>query len=267
MNKIANQILFFASCLLVSGCAWIQNLTEEEPEEPKPKAKEALEPGVLGERLNETNLDYEWITASAEMDIEHPSINTSVSSNLKMAKDSLIRGTISAAFSFEVMRFSISPDSIKVIDRYNQVYYSLPFDRYIPNLGQGRDESFSVLQDLLIGNFPHSRTNNFESKIDSPYHRLSQNSPNEEKNINIIADIFKMASFNHSWIHRDDFITIDYSNHQAPTEESNSIIPYQIDIDNSFGGRNRIEIEFDEVSLGMEEEISFNVPESYEKNP
>ena len=266
MNKILFLSVVFLAMLFVTSCSWFRGLVSDDPDrEPTEVAEEELPPGTLTDKLHRSNIDYDWINASTRMSIQHPDINTTVSSNIVLVKDSLIWGTVSATFNFEVMRFSITPDSIRLIDRFNRAYYSLPFDQIIPDMSEGNEDNFAVLQELIIGNYPFKNSSNLNSRIDSPNHTLYRERPNEKRTIQIFPDILKMASFYHEWPEREEFINISYNNHGK--EGGKKLFPKNVAIENTFGSDNKIEIDFREVKFEKKDELNFDVPDNYERKP
>ncbi len=92
-------------------------------------------------------------------DIEFNSAGNSVSFgfHLRMQRDSAIWISVSPLLGIEAVRILLTKDSVKALDRLNNIYYSDGYNAV--NVLANADLSFSLLQSLIMaGYFPSSDT-------------------------------------------------------------------------------------------------------------
>ncbi|MCF8257242.1 MAG: DUF4292 domain-containing protein [Flavobacteriales bacterium] len=74
----------------------------------------------------------------------------SFSARVRMKQDSIIWVSIAPMLGIEMVRAVITPDSLKLLDRFGKRFYIGPFDRLDQLLGV--DLNFAMLQALITGN-------------------------------------------------------------------------------------------------------------------
>jgi len=102
------------------------------------------------EKLQGAKLQYQWFSAKVATEMKVKGENHSFKTNLRMRKDSVIWMSISPALGIEVARVLITPDSIKVLDKWNDQYYLGDHEFIEENLHMSIE--FKMLQDMIIGN-------------------------------------------------------------------------------------------------------------------
>jgi len=114
---------------------------------------------------------------------------------------------VQLGIKMEVGRVLISPDSIKVLDKFNKRYYAEPFD-YIQNYVD-YPFTFDSLEDFLLGNIPnqpvYTDANNWVGKY-------VLNAPDEEV-----------------WLHPVDYSIIGYTKKLPDTDETLSVEHLRVD--------------------------------------
>lgn len=120
-----------------------------------PSASQALNlEDLILQKLVENECHPNSFTAKAKMQINIPGLNQALAVDIRGLKDSILWFSISPEILgisiMEAGRALITPDSIKIIDRINNVYYAKPFN-YIQNY-ISYPINFSMLENLLLGN-------------------------------------------------------------------------------------------------------------------
>jgi hypothetical protein len=107
-------------------------------------------PNFITEHMENAMLDYEWFSAKVATEMKVKGENRSFKTNLRMRKDSIIWMSISPALGIEVARVIITPDSVKVLDKWNDQYFIGDHSFIEDKLNMSLE--FAMLQDLAIGN-------------------------------------------------------------------------------------------------------------------
>jgi len=110
---------------------------------PGLSAKEVLERSALNRHFGEMKAK---VSISYETDAQRQGF----SANVRMRQDSIIWVSIAPLLGIEVVRAVITPDSLKLVDRFNKRYYLGRFDRLNELLDLDLD--FAMLQSLITGN-------------------------------------------------------------------------------------------------------------------
>jgi len=121
-------------------------------------------------KINEIKFNCINIKFSAE--VLYNKKNNSFNGSLRIRKDSAIWASISPALGIEAARILITNDSIKMLNRLDNTYFSGDY-KYIKSLLKA-DMDFDMLQSLLIGNDFSSYENDvFKASIDGMQYLLS----------------------------------------------------------------------------------------------
>jgi hypothetical protein len=133
-------------------------------------------PGVIIAKMQEAELNYEWLSAKLSTELLTTDKKQSFKANLRMRKDSIIWLSISPALGIEVARVILTPDSLKVIDKWNDTYYLGNYSLIESKMAITFD--FKLLQDMIVGNpVLFDETEKFKgSKDDGAYLLTSKSS-------------------------------------------------------------------------------------------
>ena len=97
---------------------------------------------------------------------------TTVSGNLRIEYDSIIWISITPALGIEAVRFMLTPDSIKYLNRLNNTYLQQDFSFINQLLNKTLD--FDMAQSFLIGNdFSLYESNSFKASIENQQYKLN----------------------------------------------------------------------------------------------
>jgi len=105
----------------------------------------------LVEKLNQNEFAPDWFSAKARLKLKEPNSSLKGNLNIRLEKDKKIWVSISPAIgvNIEVARALITPDSIKVLDKFHKIYYAEEFDYIQKFVNYPLD--FQALQTLILG--------------------------------------------------------------------------------------------------------------------
>ncbi|UBM57728.1 DUF4292 domain-containing protein [Marinilongibacter aquaticus] len=114
--------------------------------------------------------DFDYLKLKSKIDLKSPNISQSFPANVHIKKDSII--WVSVSVGIEAARCIITPDSIQMLDRINKKYYALSIAEL--NRQFDFDFDFRLLQSVLIGNLPITRSDKDKLVRNSLYVSLFQ---------------------------------------------------------------------------------------------
>ena len=123
----------------------------------------------LLEKLQHSDFDYKWFYAKAKIEYDDSRNNQTINAIIKMKKDSVIWISLNAILGIEVSRILITPDSVKLMDKYNKRYYKRDFN-YLKQIIHMPNMTFDVLQKTITGSvLSFDKSNVQVEKNDSSY--------------------------------------------------------------------------------------------------
>jgi hypothetical protein len=126
----------------------------------------------LTNKLKEHELTFNQFSAKFNVTYQVGRKKTSASGNLRIDRDSIIWISITPALGLEAVRFMLTPDSIKYINRMSNTYFLRNFE-YINQL-LNKTLDYDMAQSFLIGNdFSLYESNTFKASIDNQQYKLS----------------------------------------------------------------------------------------------
>jgi hypothetical protein len=96
------------------------------------------------------NIEFNSLSIKAKANLTIDNKSNEVSMNIRIRNNEVIWASVTAIAGLEVARLLISPDSVKIINRLDNIYIQKPFS-YLYEFTNDRI-SFQTLQSLLIGN-------------------------------------------------------------------------------------------------------------------
>ncbi len=152
MNRLMNT-RFVKISLMVAVClVWSVALTgckskKKALEKPAP---EALPVSELMGKVHTASFQPEWFSGKAGVTFTQKKSSNSFTANIRIQKDKVIWASITPGLGIEVARVILTPDSIKLVNRFDKTYVQRNF-AYLSNLLQAPLE-FQHVQALLMGN-------------------------------------------------------------------------------------------------------------------
>jgi len=126
----------------------------------------------LMSRLKDHESKFQQFSAKFNVTYQVDRKKTSVSGNLRIDYDSIIWISITPALGIEAVRFMLTPDSIKYINRLSNTYFLKDFV-YINQL-LNKTLDYDMAQAFLIGNdFSLYESNTFKASIENQQYKLS----------------------------------------------------------------------------------------------
>jgi len=123
-------------------------------------------------KLQENELKFNQFSAKFNVTYQVDGKKTSVSGNLRIDYDSIIWISISPALGLEAVRFMLTTDSIKYLNRLSKTFLSQDF-LYINQL-LNKTMDYDMAQSFLIGNdFSLYESNSFKASIDNQQYKLN----------------------------------------------------------------------------------------------
>jgi len=126
----------------------------------------------LVSKLKEHELKFNQFSAKFNATYIVDKKKTNVSGNLRILHDSIIWISITPALGIEAVRFILTPDSIKYLNRLNDTYLIQSFT-YINQL-INKTLDYDMAQAFLIGNdFSLYESNSFRASVDNQQYKLN----------------------------------------------------------------------------------------------
>lgn len=230
----------------------------------------------LIEQLKAHELKFNQLSAKFDVTYKINKKKTSFSGTLRIEKDSIIWMSISPALNIEALRFMLTPDSIKLINRINNTYLVKDF-AYINQL-LNKTLDYDMAQSFLLGNdFSLYETNQFKASIDNQLYKLNTTDrrkirrfvrkSNDEINIPLQTiwlepDSFKIAKVLLKEAERDSrkftaFYSdyVDVEGQLFPSTET-----FEVETDKE---KVVIKIELSRININQQQTYPFRIPDNF----
>lgn len=251
-----NKILFFILLIIIvfSECKSIHKV-----EIGNRKIKDI---NKLIEKIDKNQIDYQWFRAKTKVNYKSDKINQNFILHLKMRKDSLIWGSISAALGVELIRFIITEDSMKFVDRFNRKYFSGP-SAYVYELFPIIDINiFSLFENLILGNILFTIDETYSLSGDKQTTQLNKKNTDYNKTIYLSNQDYHVTGYLIENILLNQRITIDY---QGKISNKGISIPETIQIKSLGKHFGNINIDIASIQFNKPGKFNFSIPNSYER--
>jgi hypothetical protein len=272
MNRFAS--FFLHSVLVVLIVTGISSCTGSRKAVRAPIKEQGAE--FLTEKLKEYGLKFDQFSAKFNVTYDVDGKKTSVSGNLRIESDSIIWISITPALGIEAVRFMLTPDSIKFINRLSNTYFVHDF-AYINQL-LNKSLDYDMAQAFLIGNdFSLYETNTFKASVENQQYKLSTVNRRKirryvrrsEDDISIpIQSIwldpesFKISKVLLKEAERDSRRFVANYNEFEKVDEK--LIPTNLDFRVETDDKKiRIEIHYTKIQLNQNQTYPFRIPENY----
>ncbi len=168
MNRFADQL--FKLVLIVIIATGFSACTGSRKAIKAPIKEEGAD--FLINKLKEHELRFKQLSAKFHATYQVDGNKTSVSGNLRIAYDSIIWISISPALGLEAVRFVLTPDSIKYLNRMSKTHLAKDFV-YINQL-INKTMDYDMAQSFLIGNdFSLYESNSFRASVENQQYKLN----------------------------------------------------------------------------------------------
>ncbi|MDB5003767.1 MAG: hypothetical protein JWQ34_1992 [Mucilaginibacter sp.] len=208
-------------------------------------------------KSHQVNFDTFAGRATTKLDIDGNS--NDVTLNIRISRDKKIWVSITALLGIEVARAVITPDSIKVINKLQGLYFKKPFS-FIYQYAS-RQVNYKTIECLLVGNaMPELLTENSSIKSDMGNVILSGNLQELMYSL-MLGTNMRVTQFNLSNINEGQALLVNNSNFIQAT---NRLIPSQIDILSTIKEKKiQANLRYTKVDFDQQLDFPFNIPERY----
>ncbi len=155
------KVLVLAAPLWLASCIGHKKTVETKPAEPV-----NLENRALLEKVNSNNQTGEFVTSKIRFTVEMGALSQSLTGNLKMKRDDVIRLQLMAFGFVEAGRIEFTKDYVLIIDRINKQFLRVPYHHvdFLRNSGI----NFYTLQamfwnELFLPGFDHVSEAQYDS--------------------------------------------------------------------------------------------------------
>ena len=227
-------------------------------------------------KLKESELKFNTLSAKFTATYFRNKKKTSVSGQLRIKRDSMIWISVTPLMGIEMIRFALTQDSIRYVNRMNSTYLKKDF-RFINSM-LNKTLDYDMAQAFLVGNdFSLYETNTFRASVDNHEYKLSTSNrlklrrfvrrSEEEISIPLQSiwlnpDSFKITRVVLKEAERDSRkFTAEYSAFEdAAGQQIPVILNYKIETDKE---KVRIAIEYSKVQLDQDVSFPFSISEGY----
>jgi len=230
----------------------------------------------LMSKLKEHEVKYTQFSAKFNVTYEIDQKKTNVSGNLRIYHDSIIWISITPALGIEAVRFMLTPDSIKYLNRLNSTYLVQGFS-YINQL-LNKTMDYDMAQSFLLGNdFSLYDSNSFRASVENMQYKLSTSDRRKiRRNVRRSDDDISIP-LQSIWLDPVSFkiskvllkeAERDSRKFQASYTEfenlTGNMIPLNLDFKVETIDKNiKILIRYSKIQLDQDQTYSFRIPESY----
>lgn len=254
MNK--NILILFVLVVIFSSCDLLKNSTDVGNGIDSPSnAKELIK------KVNLNNISPEWLSLNSKIKINKEGQETTINSQIRVRKDSVIWVSVKAPLGIEVFRTMITPDSIYFMSRMDKTYFVKPI-LHLKNVVKA-DINFNELQSILFAsleikneNFEFSDNPNFSLKSSKISYSIHPFFYRVEK-IEIIESDKKILEINfYNYIKRK-------LKQEERTEDLIGFFPNKILVNVRSDEVFDAEINYTKIEFNKKSSLSFKIPSSY----
>jgi outer membrane lipoprotein-sorting protein len=272
MNKpdyfFARLILLFLVFIVLSSCTGSRKAVRE------PIKEQGAE--YLVTKLKEHELKFQQFSAKFNAVYTTDKKKTTVSGNLRIESDSIIWISISPALGIEAVRFMLTPDSIKFINRLSNTYLEQNFS-YINQL-LNKTLDYDMAQSFLTGNdFSLYDSNTFRASVENQEYKLNTTNRRKLRRYVRRSDDDINIPIQSIWLNPENFkisrvllkeADRDSRKFEATYSEfekfDENLIPTTLDFKiETVNNKVRIKINYSNVQIDKEQTYPFRIPEKY----
>ncbi len=214
----------------------------------------------LVKKLAENQKSFKTFKAKARMSVKFEGTSNTVTSTLKMRKDSLIWMSVSPALGIEVARVMLSMDSIKLIDRFHGQY--MLADYSFLNKKYNVPADFLLAQSVLLGSVYKINNKNVHASIEGQHYRLT--SDTEDQLIDIWINPVSYSIHKISILDKNlqlQFTTV-YDDYRMVDE---FLFPHLMNLSVDKMGEMSTQIKYSNVKFDEPLSFPFTIPSKYQR--
>jgi len=268
--------LFAQFLLILSISAIFSSCTGSRKAVREPIKEQGAE--FLMNKLKEHELKFQEFSAKFTVSYEVDNKTTNVSGNLRIDYDSIIWISITPALGIEAVRFMLTPDSIKYINRLSNTYFLRDFV-YINQL-LNKTLDYDMAQAFLLGNdFSLYESNTFKASVENQEYKLNTVDRRKLRRYVRRSEDDISIPIQSIWLDPESFkisrvllkeAERDSRKFEATYGEFESVegklIPTSLDFKVETDQQKiRINISYSKIQLNQEQTYPFRIPESYKE--
>lgn len=272
MNRFSGLFLKFVLLIFVVTSLASCTGTRKAVREP---LKEQGDQFLMG-KLKEHELKFHQFSAKFNATYLVDRKKTTVSGNLRIDHDSIIWISITPALGIEAVRFILTPDSIKFINRLNNTYFLHNF-AYINQL-LNKTLDYDMAQAFLLGNdFSLYDSNSFKASVENQQYKLSTVNRRKLRRYVRRSDDDISIPIQSIWLDPENFKISKVLLKEAERDSRRFLATYSEfeDVDGKLIPTNldfkvetddkkiRIMITYTRIQIDQEQTYPFRIPESY----
>jgi hypothetical protein len=232
----------------------------------------------LVKKLKENELKFHQFSAKFSATYSVDQKKTTVSGNLRISYDSIIWIAITPALGIEAVRFMLTPDSIKYLNRLDNTFLAQDFS-YINQL-LNKTLDFDMAQSFLLGNdFSLYESNTFKASVENQQYKLiTENRRKIRRSVRRSQDdisipiqciwldpeTFKISKVLLKEAERDNRKFV--ATYQDFEDVEGKMIPSNLDFKvETVDKKVRISIQFTKMQIDQDLTFPFRIPESYKE--
>jgi hypothetical protein len=256
-SNIAAITGLFAAAL-ISSCSGSKKLADPIPETPV--ATQATDPESY---LNQS-IDYRTFSGKTSMQLDRNGEKQNFTANLRMNRGKDIWSNVIVLGITEVARAYITTDSLKAIVRIGKKAYATSYQEGL-ELIQAQVE-FPVLQNLFIGNPLLSGLPVQKFEVQDSLMHITVQKDDFTQVLSFHKDKRTLQQLSLTSAQRQFSCDIRYSAFAPITNQQPFAFNRSININNK-GQQIRLDMEFSKAELDVPVDVSFTIPDSYERVP
>ena len=258
-KNILNRVLFIFGFIIVFGAC---KAKKEIVPAPVVAVPVVIEDNTKRDKLLaiiNSQIAFTTLSIRARADLAIANNSNEVSMNIRIRNNEAIWVSITAIAGLEVARALITPDSVKIINRLENVYIKKPFS-YIYEYTNERI-NFLTLQSILIGNTVNElivdstelNIQGNQAHLKSILGSLIYNVHTNEQNKVVQTVLTENQS--------KQMLTVNYENFQAIAEQQ---IPHSVTMKSQAKNKNiQLDMQFTKVDINEVLDLPFRVPERF----
>ena len=217
---------------------------------------------VLMTRLNSirsAQLNFNTFSGKAKTQLTINGSSNNVTMNVRIEKGKRIWVSVTAIIGIEVARAVITPDSILVINKLQNLYLQQPFSYIYKYASEKLD--YSSVEALMVGNaIPQLLDEKASLKTDTADTEIKGALDNLVYNMIVGADLKAKET---NLLNPDEGQEL-HVNNSAPLQAGDRNLPSQIDINSVVGNKKiKISLHYNKVDFDKPLEYPFSIPDGY----
>jgi len=231
----------------------------------------------LFKSLKEHELKFTWFSAKFSAEYKNKGEKRSFDGQVRILHDSIIWLSFTPALGIEVMRLTITQDSVKFINRLNNTFFTGDY-RYLNDF-LNTNIDFDILQSFLIGNdLSFYEEGKFRASLDKGQYKLSSADRmklkkfvrNSQENMRILIqniwidpETFKISQADVKEIRRPNIkLSATYAEYEKVEDQLfPEVMNFEINAENKI----EVSVQFNRISINTPQLFPFKIPQSYKQ--